>query len=130
MAWCLAVGMSVVVVGCAGMAEQRRQDRFEKTARAYERAIRWSDFETAYALTKPDPSRPPDFERMKRFQVTSYETLGALPSAGYREIRLTAAIEYVHTGSMRVRKLVDQQVWSFSEDDGRWQLVSGLPAFD
>ncbi len=125
----LAVALTLVAAGCAGLAEQRRLEQFEKTARAYDKAIRWSDFQAAYSLTRPDPNRPPNFERLKRVQVTSYETLGATPAPGGTEVRQSVAIEYMFINSMRVLRLIDPQVWVFDEAAGRWQLTSGLPDF-
>jgi hypothetical protein len=109
------------------MGEQSRLEQFEKTARAYDKAIRWSDFEAAYSLTRPDPARPPDFTRLKGIQVTSYEAVGAVPSAGAKEVRQAVAIEYMRINDMRVRRIVDEQVWVYSGVEKRWQLTTGLP---
>jgi hypothetical protein len=111
------------------VGEQRRLELFEKTARAYDKAIRWSDFQAAHGLTRPDPARPPDFARLKGIQVTSYEAVGAVPSAGAMEVRQAVAIEYMRINDMRVRRIVDEQVWIYSEAEGRWQLTTGLPDF-
>jgi hypothetical protein len=111
------------------VGEQRRLEQFEKTARAYDKAIRWSDFQAAYSLTRPDPTRPPDFARLKGIQVTSYEAVGALPSASAMEVRQAVAIEYMRINDMRVRRIMDEQVWVYSEAEKRWQLTTGLPDF-
>lgn len=125
----LVVALALLLGACASVGDQRRLELFEKTARAYDRAIRWSDFQAAYSLTRPDPARPPDFARLKGIQVTSYEAVGALPSAGAMEVRQAVAIEYMRINDMRVRRIVDEQVWVYSETEKRWQLVSGLPDF-
>lgn len=125
----LVVALMVMIGACASMGEQRRLELFEKTARAYDKAIRWSDFEAAYGLTRPDPARAPDLARLKGIRVTSYEVLGAVPSAGAMEVRQAVAIEYTRTQDMRVRRIVDEQVWVYSELERRWRLTTGLPAF-
>jgi hypothetical protein len=125
----LAVAVALLIGACASMGEQRRLEQFERTARAYDKAIRWSDFQAAYSLTRPDPTRPPDFARLKGIQVTSYEAVGALPSAGGMEVRQTVAIEFMRINDMRVRRIVDEQVWVYSEAEKRWQLTTGLPDF-
>ena len=121
--------MAILVGACASVGEQHRLEQFEKTARAYDRAIRWSDFQAAYSLARPDPARQPDFARLKGIQVTSYEPVGAARSAGGTQIRQVVAIEYMHINDMRVRRIVDEQIWVYHEADGRWRLTSGLPEF-
>jgi hypothetical protein len=125
----LAVAVALLIGACASMGEQRRLEQFERTARAYDKAIRWSDFQAAYSLTRPDPTRPPDFARLKGIQITSYEAVGALPSGGGMEVRQAVAIEYMRINDMRVRRIMDEQVWVYSEAEKRWQLTTGLPDF-
>ena len=127
--WIASLAAALILMGCASTGEKGRLEQFEKTSRLYERAIRWSDFQSAYALTKPDPAQRPDFQRLGRIRVTSYEPLGAFPDAEAREIRQTVAIEYVFVNAMRVQRLTDQQVWVYEEASERWRLTTGLPSF-
>jgi hypothetical protein len=38
-------------------------------------------------------------------------------------------IRYIHTSRMSERILNLQEVWTYSDEDGRWYLQSGWPTF-
>ena len=42
--------MIFLIIGCAGIQTGKRMTLFDDTARAYLRAIRWGDYETAFAF--------------------------------------------------------------------------------
>lgn len=124
------VAVIVFVAGCAGMSEQARLDRFDQTARAYERAIRWSDFQNAFAMLRTPPgSQAPDLGRLRDIRVTSYETRAVRPSPDGSTIEQLVEIRYVSVNSMVERSLTDLQQWVYAEDEKRWYLQGGLPAF-
>lgn len=116
--------------GCAGIGDAYRFDEFEKTARAYGRLIRWSDFERAVVFLKLDASTSlPDLERLKQFQVTSYDALDSRYAEDKKTITQVVKIEYLVRSRMAERTLTDQQVWEYSKTHERWVLTSGFPDF-
>ena len=130
MTWyCLLLCVIAVAVGCAGLT-QARLERFEVTARAYERALRWSDFQMAFALTANPEAPLPDFRRLKNIRITSYDVVGE-PRADSETQRLaqTVQIHYVNQNNMSERVLMDEQLWTYSENDKRWKLKSAFPEF-
>jgi uncharacterized protein YceK len=127
----VVLALTVAVLGgCGTVSDFYRIDDYEKTARAYGRLIRWSDFEKAVVFLKLDASTSlPDLERLKQFQVTGYEALDARFSENKRTVTQIVKIEYLVRSRMVERALTDQQVWEYSETHERWVLASGFPAF-
>ena len=54
----------MLVLGCASMQTGEKMSQFDETSRAYLRAIRWGEFEAAYAFKKQTARNEelPDFE--------------------------------------------------------------------
>lgn len=127
--WWLALLALLVLSGCAATAQRSRLDQFDVTARAYEKALTWSDFERAAEIggvAIPDKAA---LDRLRRVRVISYEQRAADVSPDGTQARRSVQIEFTLEGSMRLRTLMDQQAWRYDEPQGRWLLVSGLPKF-
>jgi hypothetical protein len=127
--WALAL-LPVAVSGCASIGTSVRVERFEATVRAYDRALRWSDYPTAFALASRPGTPPPNLKRLQGIRVTSYDRIGA-PQAAARGTEIVQGVEirYVHLADMAERVLQDRQVWEYVEQDNRWYLRSEFPAF-
>ena len=128
---CAAIALLVTAVaGCASMTASSRTDKFEQTARAYERFMRWGEFQNAYALAGAPPGALPDFPRLQNIRVTSYELLGApQANADASQIAQVVEIRYVHLHQMSERRVVDRQQWTYAADNDRWKLQSPFPVF-
>lgn len=125
----LWVTLTVLLGGCSGM--QVQLERFDSTARAYQHAIRWSDFATAYSIAYNLRTAPmPALDALKDIQVTSYETQAAAPDATAMHITQVVEIRYVRRNRMVERVLMDRQAWEYSENDRRWYLTSPFPRFE
>jgi hypothetical protein len=121
--------LAILLGGCS-LGVQMQLDRFDTTANAYERAIRWSDFTAAYAIASDPKTAPiPDFAKLKGIEVTSYESRGSVPDATATHIVQLVEIRYVHTDRMAERVIMDKQVWEYSDAEGRWFLKSPFPQF-
>lgn len=128
--WVVAMVGVALLAACSSIGDAYRMDEFDKTARAYGRLIRWSDFERAVVFFKLDASTTlPDVERLKQFQVTSYDALDSRLSDDKRTITQIVKIEYLVRSRMAERTLTDQQVWEYSPTLERWVLTSGFPPF-
>ena len=119
----------LVAVTVAACTTNVRSERFDVAARAYERAMRWSDFGKAFAFSANTENKP-DLEHLQHVRVTSYDLLGAASaSADFSKMVQAVEIHYVDTRNMSERTLTDQQVWEYSEPDQRWKRTSPFPAF-
>jgi hypothetical protein len=122
--WILLV--AALLLGCANA----RVDQLDAALRAYERAIRWSDYKAAFALAGQPNAPVPDFERLQHIRVTSYDKIGA-PQMSADGMKLVQVVEirFVNVNRMADRVLTDKQVWEYAEAEQRWKLTSPFPAF-
>jgi len=120
----------IAVLLAACITANVRSDQFDATARAYERALRWSDFRTALAFLADTASALAEAERLQGVRVTSYEPIG-VPKANADTSRVVQMVEihYVNHSNMSERTLTDRQVWEYSDKEQRWKLASPFPAF-
>ncbi len=119
--------LAAIVAGCA---TSMRLEKFDTTTRAYERALRWSDFQTAFALAGNADAPLPDFRRLQDVRVTSYDVVGAPQVNGdASQVVQMVEIRYANLGNMSERRLTDRQTWVYSPSDERWKLRSAFPAF-
>ncbi|NIV75234.1 MAG: hypothetical protein GWN37_10450 [Gammaproteobacteria bacterium] len=123
----------LLVAACASYQSRERAIQFEETLRTYRKAIRWSEFDAAYATvqTREDDLElgEPDFEFLDAIRVTSYEITSQRISPDETEIKVSAEIDFYHENSPTVRHLTDQQLWWYEPEEKRWFLSTGLPDF-
>lgn len=122
------LGVVVAVAGCA--TSSARMDKFDAAARVYDRALRNSEFQSAFGIGGNLEATVPDFKRLENVRVTSYEKMGA-PQVNEQTWQVIQLVEirYINLFSMRERVLVDQQLWAYTESDGHWRLRSPFPNF-
>lgn len=121
--------LSVMVIGCASVSEMRRIDQFEQIANNYELAIRWSDFERASAFLEDqeNPALPAQIERLKQFQITSYEVRQILPAKDKSQVIVFANVQYFKKSGLIVKNYSHRQLWKYNNEKENWFLTSGLP---
>ena len=127
----IAFLLSLLLLSCVSPSEIRKMDSFEKTAEAYENAIRWSDFESASLYLKPDENAniPALVDKLKQFKVTSYTVKDFFPSKDKSQVLLIAVIEYFKANQLVLKRISQRQLWEYDMDLERWHLTSGLPEF-
>jgi hypothetical protein len=126
--WALAVLLGLA--GCGATMERGgRVEQFDKIAKSYEKAIRWSDFERAAGIAGLSPKQREAAQKLLQVKVISYETMSAEVAPDALQVSQTVQIEYTIEGSVKLRRIQDRQGWRFDESQGRWVLVSGLPDF-
>lgn len=121
------LGLAALLAGCITSRGLRMQ-RFETSAKAYETAMRWSDFAGAaghLAASAPQP----DIGKLRAVRIVSYDVKALNAKPDLRELQQVVEIRYVQTDRMRERQVLDTQHWQYDDKDTRWRLLSGLPAF-
>src|SRR5512139_2523824 len=89
------------LTGCASIESDRRQNYFDLVTRAYERALDWSDYESAYSATKQAEGAPKvDLEALKAFKITSYRAAVVRVSEDGGRVIRRANISYVRLARM------------------------------
>ncbi len=119
---------ALLIAGC--VTGNIRAEKFDAAARAYERALRWSDFRSALAVAGNVEAPLPDPVRLQSIRVTAYDIISA-PRSNAENSKVVQVVEirYVNTGNMSERVLMDQQIWAYSEKDERWTLITPFPNF-
>jgi len=105
-------------------------ESLDKTIKAYERAIRWRDFNFARALIK-NPKEISDFtrQRLQNIRVTSYKVINKIITPDYSKTNLIVDIRYYYDNSVVERVITDRQTWIHDENLNRWQLETPFPDF-
>lgn len=116
------------LTGCASMEKDSRQNYFNIVTRAYERAIEWSDYESAYSIVKEAEGSPRvDLEALKAFKITSYKAATVRVSEDGGTVTRRANISYVRLARMSEHSMSVQEEWKYTKADKLWRLVSGFP---
>ncbi len=121
----------ILVAGCTYLLKGNQMDMFDQMTASFKDSIRWSDFETANHLRKDalTESNPPDFKKLKRIRVTSYEVKQIIPMNNKSKVRQIVEINYYKTDNMIEKTLLHDQLWEYDAADKSWYLRSKLPNF-
>lgn len=118
----------LALTACAFSTEQARM--FERSTLAYERALRWGDFNKALAFHqgRDDPLGEQERQRLKQIRMTSYDTIYAQRVAE-NEIEQIVEVKYYLEDQVVERSMSLKQVWHYDKDKQAWYLSSPFPAF-
>jgi hypothetical protein len=122
----LILAALVLTVGCASTFSFRREEVYDETVRAYGRLISWSDFGSAAAFLAPDAAVktvPPGV------RVARYDFKQAIFTQDKTEAINLIEITYYRETELRVKTLMDRQLWQYNAERDTWLLKSGFPAF-
>ncbi|MGD2186528.1 MAG: hypothetical protein PVI71_10390 [Desulfobacterales bacterium] len=128
-----ALFLVLLMFGCAGFqVEKRRMALFDETTRAYNRAIRWGQFEDAFAFKKlAGPNdKLPDFEDYRQVRVTDYKVKETIVDESYLKALRIVNIQYYRMTNVTVKNVINRQQWEYDEEENRWYLISELPEFE
>ena len=123
--------LAIFISGCASMDERKKTVLLDHATRHYESAIRWGDYATANAFRLQDSAntQATSPENLKRFRVTSYETLNVVLNEDETEAHIVVQIRYYDEERMKEVTLTDRQTWEYDTEAELWHLDSPLPAF-
>jgi hypothetical protein len=123
--------LAAILSGCASMDERKKTTLLDMATRRYESAIRWGDYATAnaYRLHDSADALATNPENLKRFRVTSYETMNTVLNEDETEAQVVVLIKYYDEERMQEVTLTDRQTWKYDTEAGLWHLDSPLPAF-
>ncbi len=118
----------------AEAASKRSQTKQLGAAQSkYSSAIRWNEFELAWALVDPEyrkehPLSDLDKGRFKQIQVTGYDekTQDILADGS---VEVMVEIRLINKNTQAERVVMDTQVWRWDAIAKRWWLTTGLPDF-
>jgi hypothetical protein len=128
----------VMLLGLTGLSMARSSNKTEKSLEAslkvYAQAVRWNDFETAYASTDPTLRAAEGFTEhdeayYKRFQISGY-TVKSTAKADPQTYSQRVELRIIDVSTQTERTKTDRQNWRWDGAAKRWWLVSGLPRLD
>ena len=122
----------LLIVGCAGIESRKQMSSFDKTTRAYGRAIRWGQYEEAFAFKRlaDKDDNLADFAKYRQIRVTSYKIKKTRISEDFSKVLQIVDIQYYRMSNVTVKNYIDRQKWEYSEEEERWYLTSELPDFE
>ena len=126
-----AVVAVMMVLGCASMQTGEKMSQFDETSRAYLRAIRWGEYEAAFAFKKLAARNEelPDFENYRTVKVTDYKVKQTIIAEDQSRIIQIVDFQYYRMKDVTVKNLIDRQKWEYDKEQEKWFLQSDLPAF-
>lgn len=102
----------------------------EDTLRAYDRAVRWSNYQMIPTFrSKEKAGEALDYDKLKSIRVTGYARKQYHVSDKGTEADQVVEIRYYDENVAREKVEIDTQKWVYDDDLGRWVLVSDLPKF-
>ena len=123
----------LLIFGCAGIKTGQQMALFDETSRAYDRAIRWGEYEEAYAFKKlsDQDTKLPDFAEYRQIRVTSYKVKKTIvDEESFAKVLRIVDIQYYRMSNVTVKTFVDRQRWEYNKEKDRWYLTSELPTFE
>ena len=130
---CTVFVLVLLIVGCAKIEIQKQMTLFDETIRAYDRAIRWGEYEEAFAYKKlsDQDNKVPDFAEYRQIRVTAYKVKKTiLDEESFSKVVRFVDIQYYRMSNVTVKTLIDRQKWEYNEEVDRWYLMSDLPTFE
>jgi hypothetical protein len=129
---CTVFVLVLLIVGCAGIETRKQMSLFDETSRAYGRAIRWGQFEEAFAFIRlaDKDDNLPDFAEYRQIRVTSYKIKKTRIAEDFSKVLQIVDIQYYRMSNVTVKNFIDRQKWEYNEEEERWYLTSELPDFE
>jgi len=125
----LGVGISALLLGaCATQGDI--MDNLNTTLRAYEKAVRWGQFEDVYSYHKWQDGQQTDLPaNMDNIRVTKYQSSSQKFDPKANSMKQTVTLRYYNTDDQREQRLKYRQEWQYFPDIKRWYLLSDPVVF-
>jgi len=126
----IAAGLMLLLVALVATAATRGQ-RLQDMQDAYAAAIRWNDFDTAWALVDPQyreahPLGDLQRARYDQVQISGYKVLRAA-AGGEDEVARDIELRVINRNTQAERTVRVREVWRWDPAAKQWWLGSGLP---
>jgi len=124
--------VGLLLAGCGTIAKDKRALSLQAATAAYQSALRWGYFETAYGYLHPDQRKgnskdlPPIF---KDLRVAGYDVVQPPLMQNPGEATQVVTIDYLYEDRQVVKAITDRQTWTYDPKLSSWWLSSGLPKF-
>ena len=122
----------LLLAGCGTIEKDKRALGLQAATAAYQSALRWGYFETAYGYLHPDQRQgnskdlPPVFTDLR---VAGYDVVQPSLMQNPGEAVQVVTIDYFYEDRQVVKTITDRQTWTYDPKLESWWLSSGLPKF-
>ncbi len=125
----LAAGLALLLAGCGG----GQKNALMAAQNAYSGAIRWGEFESAWARVDPEyreqhPMTELEFERYAQIQISSYRDLDEAVLEDGSPVRLIE-IGVINKHTQAERTIRYREEWRWDPEKKTWWVRGGLPDF-
>ena len=116
-------------IACATTPDEL--ELLDKSFTAYERALRWQDYDLIISFHKNEREKLTVEKRkyLKRFRVTGYNVVYSSVEPGNTKANQVIEIKYYDENYATVRDLTISNKWEYDENIKHWQLTNDLPDF-
>ncbi|WP_295590918.1 hypothetical protein [uncultured Lamprocystis sp.] len=124
--------VGLLLASCGTIEKDKRALGLQAATAAYQSALRWGYFETAYGYLHPDQRKdkstdlPPVFTDLR---VAGYEVVQPPLMQNPGEAVQVVTIDYLYEDRQVVKTITDRQTWTYDTKLDSWWLSSGIPQF-
>lgn len=117
-----------LLVGCASMSET--MEKFRDTSMAYERALRWGNYDMARAVHKnTTPLSEDERKRMTKYHVSSFRVISNDIQNDQSRVNQIVELRYYNEENAIERKMNVPLEWLHENNSGTWRITSPFPVF-
>jgi len=126
--------VSLLLTACVAdkVKEEKQRMRLEDVLSHYETTVRWSgEVDKAYSFVKPEALMTAQIPRgLEKVRVTAYDVVQPPIKTQDGTVIQSVRIKYYLADGWREKTLVDDQLWEFDEESGRWWRANIPPAMN
>jgi hypothetical protein len=126
----------LLTTGCQSLSpikvfkDKSKQDTLSKTLHSYELTVRWGELAQVYSFLEPDLARQTTRQdNLSNIRVTSYEVLKGPAGVSQTQVLQTVKILYIYNDRQVQKTMVDNQEWTYYEDNEEWRRTNPIPRF-
>lgn len=125
----LTVLLSLLLAGCAGMAQRERLRSLEKSLQEYAAALRWARYGDAHDyIWARDGTKPGlDVDGFEDYRIAGMNIIRSDLNEDETEAKVYAVVQYYSDRNATIRELKQVQDWWYHEESKRWFLEGDLP---
>ena len=124
--------ITVLVLGlmlsACGVLPSDKYDKYKTSSRAYEKALRWGDFYSAYSFhINEKPLTEKERARFKRIRVSEFELIDNVIDPDEKNARQIIELKYYFEDYQVEKAMTFNLKWEYDEKQKRWLITSPFP---
>ncbi len=124
------LALLLLLAGCQTFGERQMEIRLEQTLNQYSIAMRWSYLDKAHGFLQPELlESTPLPEEWENIRVTKYDVLQPAAMTDENRASQVVSISYVFRDQQVEKRIMDQQLWVYDEEAGKWYRGNKPPEF-